>query len=90
MQWPSPAGQGERKKGDLKGARILVVEARFYDDIADTLLAGAKRALDEAGASFDRRHRARRARNSDRPRHGARRGRRENASLMTAPWRLVA
>ena len=26
--------------GDLKGARILVVEARFYDDIADVLLAG--------------------------------------------------
>ncbi len=25
----------------LKGARILIVEARFYDDIADALLAGA-------------------------------------------------
>ena len=40
--------------GDLAGARILVVEARFYDDIADALLAGATRALEQAGATFDR------------------------------------
>ena len=35
------------------GARILVVEARFYNDIADALLAGAAKALDEAKASWD-------------------------------------
>jgi 6,7-dimethyl-8-ribityllumazine synthase len=40
--------------GDLKGARILIVEARFYGDIADALLAGATRALQKAGAVFDR------------------------------------
>ena len=40
--------------GDLDGVRILVVEARFYDDIADALLAGATRALETAGAAFDR------------------------------------
>src|SRR5438132_11018299 len=40
--------------GDLKGARILIVEARFYEDIADALLAGATRALQEAGAVFER------------------------------------
>ena len=40
--------------GDLNGARILIVEARFYEDIADALLAGATRALEEAGAVFDR------------------------------------
>src|SRR5215831_8821245 len=40
--------------GDLKGVRILVVEARFYDDIADELLKGATRALDAAGAVYDR------------------------------------
>lgn len=40
--------------GDLKGARILIVEARFYDDIADALLAGATRALEKAGVTFDR------------------------------------
>src|SRR5215212_1374245 len=39
---------------DLKGVRILVVESRFYDDIADALLAGATRALEQAGAKFDR------------------------------------
>ncbi len=37
----------------LTGARVLVVEARFYDDIADALLDGAKRALEQAGAVFD-------------------------------------
>ncbi len=32
---------------------LLVVEARFYDDLADTMLEGAKAALEEAGASWD-------------------------------------
>ena len=49
-----PRRPASDKKGDLADARILVVEARFYDDIADALLAGAKRALDEAGAKWDR------------------------------------
>ena len=44
----------DRAASDLKGARILVVEARFYEDIADALLAGATRALQEAGAAFER------------------------------------
>jgi 6,7-dimethyl-8-ribityllumazine synthase len=35
------------------GARFLIVEARFYDGIGDHLLAGAKKALDVAGASYD-------------------------------------
>jgi len=34
--------------------RILIVEARFYEHIADALLAGATRVLDEAGAQYDR------------------------------------
>ena len=34
-------------------AKILIVEARFYDDLADALLDGAKAALDEAGAAYD-------------------------------------
>lgn len=33
--------------------RILIVEARFYDHLADHLLRGAKAALDEAGAAYD-------------------------------------
>jgi 6,7-dimethyl-8-ribityllumazine synthase len=32
---------------------FLIVEARFYDDLADALLEGAKAALASAGASFD-------------------------------------
>lgn len=40
-------------KSSAKGARILIVEARYYDEIADALLAGAKKALAEAGAQFD-------------------------------------
>ena len=33
--------------------RILIVEARLYDNIADELLAGAKAALQAAGADVD-------------------------------------
>lgn len=32
---------------------LLIVEARFYDDLADALLEGAKAALEEAGATYD-------------------------------------
>ncbi len=32
---------------------ILIVEARFYDDMADALLEGATFALEEAGATYD-------------------------------------
>ncbi|CAN7554899.1 6,7-dimethyl-8-ribityllumazine synthase [Metarhizobium album] len=32
---------------------LLIVEARFYGDMADALLEGAKFALDEAGATYD-------------------------------------
>jgi 6,7-dimethyl-8-ribityllumazine synthase len=45
--------RGKRDDKVRKGARILVVEARFYDDIADALLAGATKALKEAGTQFD-------------------------------------
>ncbi|WP_292064721.1 6,7-dimethyl-8-ribityllumazine synthase [Brevundimonas sp. UBA7664] len=33
--------------------RVLIVEARFYDGLADALLEGAKDALRARGASFD-------------------------------------
>jgi 6,7-dimethyl-8-ribityllumazine synthase len=45
--------QTKRKETGVKGARILVVEARYYDDIADMLLRGAKRVLRDAQASYD-------------------------------------
>jgi 6,7-dimethyl-8-ribityllumazine synthase len=43
-----------KEASDLKGARILLVEARFYEDIADALLKGATRVLEEAGAAVER------------------------------------
>ncbi|MCY4479243.1 MAG: 6,7-dimethyl-8-ribityllumazine synthase [Rhodospirillales bacterium] len=37
-----------------EGQRVLILEARFYEDIADQLAAGAVGALDEAGAGHER------------------------------------
>lgn len=38
---------------EIDGARVLVVEARFYDNYADELLAGAIAVLEEAGCRVD-------------------------------------
>jgi len=38
---------------ETEDPHLLIVEARFYDGLSDALLAGAKAALDEAGASYD-------------------------------------
>jgi len=38
---------------DSEDPHLLIVEARFYHGLSDALLAGAKAALDEAGASYD-------------------------------------
>ena len=46
-------GAVKRGKPDNK-PRMLIVEARFYAHIADALLAGATRVLDEAGAYYER------------------------------------
>ena len=46
-------GAVKRGKRDTK-PRMLIVEARFYDHIADALLAGATRVLNEAGTSYER------------------------------------
>ena len=49
--------RGKREASGAKGAkgvRILVVEARYYDDIADFLLAGAMKVLKAAGAVVER------------------------------------
>lgn len=34
-------------------AHLLIVEARFYDDMSDALLAGAISAIEDAGATYD-------------------------------------
>ena len=38
---------------NVDGAHILIVEARYYDGIADALLARAKAAIEAAGATCD-------------------------------------
>jgi 6,7-dimethyl-8-ribityllumazine synthase len=46
--------RGKRETSDIEGARILLVEARYYDDIADLLLAGAMKELEGARVAVDR------------------------------------
>jgi 6,7-dimethyl-8-ribityllumazine synthase len=48
------ADASARDTKSLRGARILIVEARFYDDIADALLDGAVQAIEAAGATHER------------------------------------
>jgi 6,7-dimethyl-8-ribityllumazine synthase len=38
----------------VKGARILIVESRYYEDIADALIAGAEREISRNGALSER------------------------------------
>ncbi len=47
-----PRRQTQRRETGVKGARILVVESRYYDDIANMLLRGARRVLKEAQTEF--------------------------------------
>ncbi|MGO9361797.1 MAG: 6,7-dimethyl-8-ribityllumazine synthase [Xanthobacteraceae bacterium] len=42
-----------KDQSDLRGARVLIVEARFYDDIQDALLQGARAELDAAEVAHD-------------------------------------
>ena len=48
-----PAGAAKRAKTEAP-PRMLIVEARYYEHIADKLLDGATAVLSEAGAAFDR------------------------------------
>ncbi len=49
------AGISEHGKAFLRPdkAHLLIVEARFHDELADALLEGAKAALKEAGATWE-------------------------------------
>jgi 6,7-dimethyl-8-ribityllumazine synthase len=38
----------------MAGPHVMIVEARFYEDIADELARGAIRTLETAGASYER------------------------------------
>jgi 6,7-dimethyl-8-ribityllumazine synthase len=44
-------GAAAKTAHSAQGARIVVIEARFYNDIADNLLRGVDAALDAAGAT---------------------------------------
>jgi 6,7-dimethyl-8-ribityllumazine synthase len=46
--------RSQQENDSARGARILIVEARYYDDLADLLLAGAMAVLEEAGAEVER------------------------------------
>jgi 6,7-dimethyl-8-ribityllumazine synthase len=46
--------QAKKEKDSAKGARILIVEARYYDDLADALLTGAMAVLEKAGVEIER------------------------------------
>ena len=37
----------------MANPHILIIEARFYNDLADMLLQGAIKALEDAGATYD-------------------------------------
>lgn len=49
------AGTSQHGKAFIRPdkAHVLIIEARFHDDLADALLDGAKTALDDAGATYD-------------------------------------
>jgi 6,7-dimethyl-8-ribityllumazine synthase len=47
------ANQAALRNGG-KGARILIIDAPYYQDIAEALLAGARAELEAAGATSDR------------------------------------
>ena len=53
MARPRRAAKSKMAPDALDGARMLVVEARFYDDIANALLEGATTALKAAGVTWD-------------------------------------
>ncbi len=42
-----------KRGGPKSGMRMLIVEARYYDHIADKLLEGARAVLDDAGVEYD-------------------------------------
>lgn len=47
------ASKAKHESTPLTGARILIVEARFYDDLADALLDGACAAIASADAQVE-------------------------------------
>ena len=53
MAGKAKASAGPSAFAGLRGARVLIIEARFYDKIGDELLNGAIAELDAAGVSYE-------------------------------------
>ena len=51
---PDPIGVGSAGQSFDFGGKILLIEARYYGDIADEMMAGAIAELDAHGAAYDR------------------------------------
>lgn len=49
----SSGGTFTIEPGSADGQHLLIVEARYYNDVADELLAGATAAIVTAGATYD-------------------------------------
>ncbi|WP_029003196.1 6,7-dimethyl-8-ribityllumazine synthase [Azorhizobium doebereinerae] len=49
----STRNESARTGEPVTGARVLIVEGRYYEALADELLAGARAALEAAGAVVD-------------------------------------
>jgi len=49
----STGGTFSIEPGSADGQHYLIVEARYYNDLADELLRGASAAFEAAGATFD-------------------------------------
>ncbi|MDI4655269.1 6,7-dimethyl-8-ribityllumazine synthase [Xanthobacter autotrophicus] len=47
------AGAASLNGGPLEGARVLIVEGRYYEALADELLAGARAVLEAAGVEVE-------------------------------------
>ncbi|MCW5681615.1 MAG: 6,7-dimethyl-8-ribityllumazine synthase [Xanthobacteraceae bacterium] len=45
---------GDKKEASVEGARLLVIDARFHEAIADELVAGAQARIEAANARMDR------------------------------------
>ena len=73
-----------------EGLRLLIVEARYYEHIADALLRGATAALDAAGAQYDRITVPGALEIPAGDRHGDRCRGAHARRLTTASWRSVA
>ena len=52
-RWPTRGAHRCKDQTDITGARALIVEARFYDDIQDAMLDGAIAELKAAGVTHD-------------------------------------